>query len=162
MLTFRTIDLERDWALILCNRRDSFIVSFGPEADLTPDDVARYRHLMAERVVRWPTGTVLAFEGADPVGQLELRIRDEDGVGYVNLFYLNEPYRGTGHAQALHDYVDDYFRDHGVTQLELRVSPTNRRARRFYEKRGWVPLFEEQNEGRAAIRMGRTLPPADK
>lgn len=159
MLRFRTAELERDWQLLAANRRDSFIVSFGPEMDLKEAELAKYRGLMEERVRRWPAGTVLAFEGEACVGQLELLAREEEPFGYVNLIYLTPGYRGRGYAKVLHHYVETYFQSLNRTSMQLRVSVTNERAIRFYRKAGWRELYREESLGHEVIRMGRDLPP---
>ena len=98
-----------------------------------------------------------AYELADP--DLAFHVAEaEDGLaGYAKLgpvslpvtpagpavelcqFYLDEPWHGTGVAQALMEWVFAEARGRGAAELYLSVFTENHRARRFYARYG----FEE-------------------
>ena len=44
----------------------------------------------------FPDGSVLAFEGRECVGQLELRVPYGLATGYIGLYYMTPPFRGRG------------------------------------------------------------------
>lgn len=104
-------------------------------------DAQEYLERMVRRSAQWPGSIVHVWAGAEIIGQLELREHpDQSDAGYVNLFYLAPEYRGMGHGDALHRYVVGFFRDAGLRRAQLRVTPENAAARRYYAKHGWVDL----------------------
>lgn len=147
-LAFRPIGIPNEVTLAARHRRDSFVVSFGHDEPF--DDVV-YAGWLGRLAARMPEGVVFATLGGSVVGQIEAQVRP-DGTGYVNLFYLVEPYRGRGLGRQLHDYVLRVFEERNVERVELAVSPTNARAIRFYEKMGYRSL---------GLRSGAT-PPVDE
>ncbi|PWK05969.1 GNAT family N-acetyltransferase [Tumebacillus permanentifrigoris] len=155
MLTFRAIDPQRDQAWVIPNRRDSFLVSFGSYEHYGRDE--EYLVWLQMRCEQFPLGQVLAFEGRENVGQLELTLREGGKVGYVNLYYLRSEYRGRGYGKLLHEYVEMFFRPFAVQRLELRVSLSNARAIRFYEKLGFVVAYEEEMKGQRVFRMQKEM-----
>jgi GNAT superfamily N-acetyltransferase len=68
---------------------------------------------------------------------------DPDGLGFaavspgwLNGLYVRPEAWGTGVAAALHERA---LAAHGPGTMRLWVLEENRRARRFYERRGWRP-----------------------
>ena len=55
-------------------------------------------------------------------------------------FYLLKPWQGTGAAEELIRWVLDEARRRGADELYLSVFVDNRRARRFYERHGFVAV----------------------
>ena len=104
---------------------------FPPERYPFPDDA-----------VRESWREVVARHGRDH----EVAMAEENGalVGAVvaapraleHLFVVPERWR-TGVADALHEAALAVSREAGVTACRLEVLEENRRARRFYERRGW-------------------------
>lgn len=66
--------------------------------------------------------------------------------GYVDELVVTRGHRGRGLGSQLMDWVDGIFHERGVRQVELRVVAGNEGARRFYERRGFLP---------ATLEMGR-------
>lgn len=67
--------------------------------------------------------------------------RDDDATqetGEVAAIYLAEAEAGTGLGRALFARIQDELRSHGFTRATLWVLETNARARRFYEREGWL------------------------
>jgi GNAT superfamily N-acetyltransferase len=69
----------------------------------------------------------------------------EDEVGFVavdppwlDALYVRPEAWGTGVAVRLHDRAVEALREAGVERARLWVLEGNVRARRFYERRGWV------------------------
>jgi ribosomal protein S18 acetylase RimI-like enzyme len=155
-LNFRTIDIENDKDMIIKFRKDSYVVSFGSEEGF--GDEMAYINRIKERVNKFPHGQIIIEEDEEPIGQMELQIREYNGteIGYVNLFYLIPEYRSKGLGKELIRYAERFFRQYNVSEYHLRVSPTNQRAIRFYNKSGLVKLREE-NEKYPLWRMMKLL-----
>jgi RimJ/RimL family protein N-acetyltransferase len=98
-----------------------FVDIFPPELYSYPDDAIRER---------WRT-----FPGTILVAERDGRVVGVAGIEgeWLQGFYVLPEFWGTGIADELHAAVVD----HGVTALWCLEE--NRRARRFYEKRGWRP-----------------------
>ncbi|MFC5648563.1 GNAT family N-acetyltransferase [Paenibacillus solisilvae] len=155
-MQFRTIDTKNDRDTIITFRRDSFMVSYGSDEGLGDEDA--YVLLIEERVRKFPEGLVLVEEVGKIIGQIELQIRNYEGrdIGYVNLFYLIPEFRGKGYGLKLLEYAENFFRKYLVNEYHLKVSPTNVRALRFYEKYGLKKLKEEKQKN-VAWRMIKEL-----
>jgi len=140
-LAFRDIDLRRDAELCVRFRADSFVCSFGSDTGFHGPDGAgasRYLKVLAERIRDFPGGCVHAYDGNTIAGQLEVR-RDctATNAAYVNLYYLDVPYRGCGRAHELEAYIHTLFRSRGISAATLSVSPTNTTALAVYDRLGW-------------------------
>ena len=95
-------------------RRDSFLQSFGHSHDF---DGAEYLKWLKQKMKEQTDGFLLVEEDGGYVGQMELTIKKYKGsdIGYINLYYLTEPYRGKGYAPELHNYAELYFEEKGTT-----------------------------------------------
>jgi len=155
-LIFRTIDTDNDKDTIIKFRKDSFIVSFGTDAGF--GDEHAYLQRMEERVRKFPDGQVIIEKDQEPIGQMELQIREYEGteIGYVNLFYLIPEYRSKGLGKELVRYAENFFRQFNVSEYHLRVSPDNQRAISLYTNSGMVKIREE-NEKYPIWRMSKSL-----
>ncbi|QAS54310.1 GNAT family N-acetyltransferase [Halobacillus litoralis] len=154
MLTYRTIDLEKDQGEIVEFRKDSFMTSFGDISGFHKSNYLTYVEKMKEA---FGDGFVMAEEDGRTVGQLELSVKRYEGrvIGYIHLFYLVAEKRGKGYSGALQSYAMDFFRKYRVGEYHLRVAPANRRARQFYKKNGMVDIGPEL-DGKV-IRMKGTI-----
>jgi diamine N-acetyltransferase len=104
------------------------------------------------------TAEAFAAEIADP--DFALRIAEQDGVpaGFAKLgppsvpihtpdrtlelrqIYVLGPWQGQGVARQLYDWAQTEARRRGARHLQLTVFIDNHRAKRFYERRGFVPV----------------------
>lgn len=155
-LLFRTIDTDKDKDIIVKFRKDSFVVSFGSEDGFGDENT--YLQRMKERVRKFPDGQVIIEKDQEPIGQMELQIREYEGteIGYVNLFYLIPEYRSKGLGKELVRYAENFFRQFNVSEYHLRVSPDNQRAIRLYTSSGMMKISEE-NEKHPVWRMSKSL-----
>lgn len=147
------IDKHRDY--ILPFRKDSFIVSFGTDEGLGDEqDYLNWVHLQVQKN---PKGFVLVVENEVPVGQLELTVKEYAGkeIGYVNLYYLVPEKRGIGLGSLLHAYAIQFFKEHGLNEYHLRVSPTNTHALTFYKRNG-MKQIDIEFDGKV-IRMAGSI-----
>jgi ribosomal protein S18 acetylase RimI-like enzyme len=157
MFSFRSIDLMRDSETIVKFRRDSYVVSFGDDR-LFGDD-SNYLVRIADRLEKFPGGLAIVEKDNQPVGQIEMQIREEDNqkLGYVNLFYLIPEYRGNGYGAELIDYAEDYFSKNGISEYHLRVSTSNKRGIAFYEKHGFKLLRVEEEATVLRYKMKKVI-----
>lgn len=136
--------------------RESFIATFGHL--YSPENLATFLAKF--------TPEAWAEELATPGLVLRLAEDDEGLVGYCKLgpitlpvvpdprpielrqLYLRERGKGTGAAQALMDWALDTARGRGAETLWLSVYIDNHRAKRFYERYGFV------DRGRYAFLVG--------
>jgi putative acetyltransferase len=97
-------------------------------------------HIFPPELYPFPTEAVRerwqAFAG--PV-----RLAGEDGFvavapPFLEAIYVRPSAWGTGVAGALHDWAVEQLRAAGVERARLWVLEENHRARRFYERRGWL------------------------
>ena len=137
-------------------RRDSFRVSFNGKDD--GFDENEYIDLLRKRTVQFPWGYVMVEDNGQVIGQMEIFIREYEGrqIGFVSLYYLIPDARGHGQGMQLTNYAEKHFRQNGVSEYHLRVSPTNEHAVRFYEKAGLTKLKQESTN-HIVWRMGKTL-----
>ncbi|MDW7613827.1 GNAT family N-acetyltransferase [Peribacillus simplex] len=155
-MIFRTIDTDKDKDIIIKFRKDSFVVSFGSEDGFGDENT--YLKRMKERVRKFPDGHVIIEKDQEPIGQMELQIREYEGteIGYVNLFYLIPEYRSKGLGKELVRYAENFFRQFNVSEYHLRVSSDNQRAIRLYSNSGMMKIMEE-NEKYPIWRMSKSL-----
>ena len=142
-LAFRPIDLDRHADTCITFRRDSYVCSFGTDEAFFKEggpDGAGYIDWLRERIQELPEGCVHVWDNETIIGQMEMCIRDDPGIGYINLFYLIPSARGDVAGDQLHDYALQLFRKLKISKLQLSVSPTNSRAVAYYQKHGWQNL----------------------
>lgn len=159
---FETIDLSRHAATCVAFRRDSYVCSFGTterfDADCGPGGEA-YLHRLAERMAELPAGYVHLWRDDEIIGQMEMRLRDEPPIGYVNLFYLRPDARGSGAGEHLQAYAVAVFAGLGMDRIQLSVSPENARAMAYYRKHGWRSLGPRPGHEEVLL-MEREISPA--
>lgn len=142
-LHFAPIDLKVNSQVCLAFRRDSYVCSFDDGEERfsreNGENGELYLSWLKDRIAEFPQGCVHAFLNGNIVGQLEMRLRSAE-LGYVNLFYLMDGYRGTSLSCELHSYAVQAMKAQGVRLVQLSVSPTNKRALKYYTKHGWDHL----------------------
>lgn len=150
-MEFVPIDVSKHKEYVIPFRRDSFIVSFETDEDF--GDERQYLEWLKQQSMRNPNGSVLVVDNGNPIGQLELTIKEYEGntIGYVNLYYLIPEKRGMGIGSFLHNYALEFFRENKVSEYHLRVSPSNKQAIAFYKKKGMKEMKLEM--GGKVVRM---------
>jgi GNAT superfamily N-acetyltransferase len=109
--------------------------------------IAGYRHVFPPGLYAFPDEAVRADWLAalrDPDGETYLSFKDDEAVGVVSIgngvlqtLYVMPEYWGRGIGGALHDLALVRLRETDVPEARLWTLEDNRRARAFYEKRGW-------------------------
>ena len=108
---------------------------------------------------RWtrPGLRLMAFDGDEPLGMAGGFVRDDD-VRVLFGVYVRPQHRGKGVLAALVDRVQQWAAPH---DLHLDVHVDNPRARRAYEKLGFVPDGLDQPghgiDGGDLVGMSRSL-----
>ena len=153
VVTYRTIDPQRDARAAVAHQRDACIASFGDDRRF--QGALRYLKWLGDKVQEFPEGFLLARVDGRCVGQLELEVPYGLTTGYVNLFYVTPPFRGLGLAALLHERAELYFRSWEASRIELHVSPTNERALRFYQRMGYRRI--EDDAGGTLWKMAKEL-----
>ena len=80
------------------------------------------------------------LDGYVKCGPNELPFDDPDGAWELHQLYVSEAAKGQGVAGVLMEWALAEARRRGFTDLVLSVFVDNHRARRFYEKRGFVEI----------------------
>lgn len=120
---------------------DACRISYGDNATFP----GRARHLawLRSRVEEFPDGHVVALLDGGYVGQLELQVPYGMTTGYVNLYYVSEPFRGQGYGRRMHEFAERYFRSWEADHVELHVAARNERAAGFYRALGYKAVRRE-------------------
>ena len=143
-ITFATIDLSRHAELCVRFRRDTYQCSFLDGVQRFEQENGttgkEYLDRLQKQIIKLPEGCVHVLEDGHIVGQIETRLREQPGLGYVNLFYLIPEARGRGIGDELNRYVVEVFQKLGVSKAQLSVSPNNHRALAYYRKHGWIDI----------------------
>jgi ribosomal protein S18 acetylase RimI-like enzyme len=111
---------------------DAFLAKFTPEAWQSELDDPRYAILVAEA-------------GGEPVGYVKLgplALPVDAGGESTELkqLYVLKGQHGSGVGAALMDWAVAEAKRSGLSELYLTVYTDNHRARRFYERYGFVPV----------------------
>jgi RimJ/RimL family protein N-acetyltransferase len=143
-LKFEPINLQKDSAICVNFRADSFSASFGHDRDFWGEDGQgdrRYLEWLNKKLSLSPQMAFHLWNKTEIIGQVELDFyKGDNKVGYVNLYYLGPSYRGCGVSTLLDQFVVNFFTSLGLSKILLSVSPVNKRALAFYEKHGWKDL----------------------
>ena len=109
--------------------------------------VAALGHIFPPELYEYPRAAVQAHWGAavdDPLKRTLIAVSGDEPVGaacvydeWLDGLYVVPEHWGTGLAGELHDRALDAARELGSERCHLWVLEDNRRARRFYERRGW-------------------------
>ena len=137
-----------DAATLAAIGRQSFIETFGHL--YSPENLAAFLENHSEEGWRQ--------ELTDPLYAVRLGFVDGVNAAYVKLgppllpftpprgsielrqFYILKPWQGAGLAPAMMDWALAEGRRRGAHQIYLSVFVDNHRARRFYEKRGFLAV----------------------
>jgi ribosomal protein S18 acetylase RimI-like enzyme len=125
-------------------RRQAYGPIFGEGFDdgNLEDHVGRWQRILLRDVTlnQPPEETFVArLDGAKIGGFCSVGPAEDDASrGEVIMLYVAPEHWGSGVADALFAAGVEYLRGRGFQELTLWVLEPNVRARRFYERRGWV------------------------
>ena len=140
-LEFKPIDLDKHADLCIEFAQDSHRLTHGPDAVFEGGDA--YIARMREKIAADPESCLFAWLDGEIVGQLNIGVfTPNPTIGYVNVFYVVEKWRGKGVAGEIEEFACARLKSAGFAEAWLGVAWANHRAVRFYEKRGWVDVGE--------------------
>ena len=148
--SYRIVPIEmKDVETCVRMRRDMYRTSFGTEAGfdegMGPGN-AHYIEQLRERISQVPEGNAHLWRDDRIVGQLEMRLLDEDpDVIYLSLINLVPEYRGHGLGKKLHAHAMEVARKLGKRLMRLSVAQGNAQAMLFYRRLGWVVVGTRPN-----------------
>ena len=94
-----------------------------------------------------------AESGSELVGQISLlpaaraaRPVDDSSLAHISNLIVRRDHWGGGLASALHRAALEAANARGFTELRLFVAAGQARARRFYEREGWLPAGDPFDE----------------
>lgn len=80
------------------------------------------------------------------------RLRSEDlGLIHFRRLFVHPGWHGSGLAQRLHQHAVDDCRARGFTSMVLFTPAAQGRARRFYERQGWVHVADDFADDRLGM-----------
>lgn len=104
-----------------------------------------------ERLSRPGTCALVGFDGDEPAGQVGLLADPAPATVYLWQLFVRPPYWGTGLADRLHAAFLAEARARGYERGRLRTPAGQARARRFYERTGWVTDGVASHEERIGL-----------
>lgn len=138
-LVFKPIDIDQHFETCKAFRKDSYFINFNSYKGIEAA-TENYKKRIQESTSSFPQGNCHIWHNNKIVGQIEMNNIDNDDIGYINLFYLVESYRGKKQGRKLNDYAIDIFTKKKKKEIQLSVSRSNPNALHFYEKNGWKNL----------------------
>jgi ribosomal protein S18 acetylase RimI-like enzyme len=135
----------------------AFCSTYEREAARTEED---WRSWMTD-----PDATFLAeTDDGDAVGIVASRPDPQEPTAVVHLLamWVDPSVRGTGAVEALIDAVVARTEHHGAHTVRLHVEKRNQRARRVYERNGFVTTgleIDGERPGWIEVEMERTVSP---
>jgi RimJ/RimL family protein N-acetyltransferase len=117
---------------------ESSVAAYQHIAPAGPDGLARRETAWRDALAQPEHGCFVADDDGRAVGVLSVGpARDDATVGEVYVLYVHPDWWGTRAAQQLIECAHEILaRDY--TEAVLTVLADNPRARRFYERNGWV------------------------
>jgi ribosomal protein S18 acetylase RimI-like enzyme len=128
--------------------------------DSPPPTVAELQAMWTTRLAD-PTATaLLASRDRQPAGSVMARADPQFGEGEIVGLHVLPSQWGQRIGSALHDSALAVLSNAGYGTAGLWVIAANQRARRMYERRGWVlrPGVEKEAYGVIEVRYRRELP----
>ena len=157
-----TIESTRDATLIANVHFRTVLIaykSFFPPESLAPT-IQELSLVWKERLTDPSTGCFVASLDGHTVGVVVVR-RDPDFdlEGQLLGLHVLPDVWGRGIGSALHDKAVETLRDQLYVSAGLWTIAANKRARRMYERRGWVtvPGIELSHDGVSEVRYTRSL-----
>jgi GNAT superfamily N-acetyltransferase len=114
---------------------DDYLASLNPSdrADMWRSALGRGPRPQSSRFVVEMSGNVVGFAIVGPIGGDQ-----SAAAGELHAINLDPTAWGSGAGRTLHAAAVDFLVGAGFRESILWVHPDNARARRFYEREGWV------------------------
>lgn len=122
--------------------REMYTASFGTKAGLEEamgTGNALYLEHLRSKLEQFPEGNVHLWRDDRIVGQLEMRLLDDEpDVAYLSLIHIVPEFRGHGLGKRLHRHAMEASHGRGKRLMRLTVGQRNRNAMDFYRRLGWT------------------------
>ena len=122
--------------------------SFAPPGWTAPSFQAELEHVR-DALADADVYCLVAEAGSGLVGQISLLPGarapypvDDSSLAHISNLVVRRDYWGAGLASALHRAALEAADARGFTELRLFVAAGHARARRFYEREGWLPVSD--------------------
>jgi GNAT superfamily N-acetyltransferase len=131
---------------------------FFPDSN-SPPTVAELRGIWTARLTHPGASALIAWCGGRPVGSVMARTAPQYGEGEIVGLHVLPSEWGKRIGSTLLTSALDVLREAGNRSAGLWVLAANLRARRMYERRGWVlcPGVEQKAYGVSEVRYQRDL-----
>ena len=103
---------------------------------------------------------LMAEQDGELVGQVTIQSSEttrmpvgDPGLGHLRNLFVRQDQWGTGLARELHDAAVAEARERGYRELRLFAAAGQARARRFYEREGWVAAGPPRFDPRPGLEM---------
>lgn len=123
--------------------------SFAPQS-WTPPSLAPEVELLRGLLAGDHVWCLLAEAEGQVVGQITVlpaaraaQPVEDPALAHLRSLFVRRDLWGTGLATALHAAGIDAARERGFAEMRLFTPARHERAKRFYEREGWVPAGEE-------------------
>src|SRR5829696_4520944 len=133
--------------------------SFAPPGWTAPSLKAEVEQL-AESLTNEHVCCLIAESEGELVGQITVlpAVRaphpvDDSSLAHVANLFVRRDHWGAGLAHVLHRAALDAAGERGFTELRLFVAAGQARARRFYEREGWLPAGEPFDDPSPGLTM---------
>ncbi len=137
-LSYIPVDLEKTFNLCIQFREDTYQCSFqnlkgcSDQVEFNGEKYGKYLRSYKPEGLRH-----IVYKGGI-IGQLEFKLMPTNPkIGYINLIYVAQSYRGRGVAEKAMNFVMEYFKNNSCEEVMLSVSRTNQRAIKYYLKHGF-------------------------
>ena len=146
-MKFLPIDLKKNFNLCIKFREDTHCCSFQSLKDFSSqvgvngEKYSKYLSSYKSEGLKH-----IVYKG-EIIGQVEFTLMPANSkIGYINLIYVAQSFRGKGIAEKAMVFVMEYFLNNSCEEVMLSVSRTNHRAIKYYEKHGFKFLKKATND----------------
>jgi GNAT superfamily N-acetyltransferase len=133
--------------------------SFAPAGWTAPELEAEIEHLR-ESLADDRVWCLVAEADGEIVGQITVLPAsraphpvDDPALAHLSNLFVRRDHWGAGLARELHAAAIENARERGLRELRLYVAEGQTRARRFYEREGWVVRGEPFDDPVPGLRM---------
>jgi GNAT superfamily N-acetyltransferase len=125
----------------LCCLRDGLMSHHG---DISPSD--RFRDFLLKHMGEETMLVFLMYDGDKAIGygmafdvEEHAYMPEWSRRGYITQYFVDASYRGQGVGELGLNYIHDWFRSRGLTNVMLNVGMENEIGKRFWVKQGYIP-----------------------
>jgi GNAT superfamily N-acetyltransferase len=107
-----------------------------------------FREMLRERLRREVPGILVAILENEIAGFILMKLEREDPVfpepdfGFVEILAVSEKWKRHGIGELLFQQTAAWFKERGISQIQLFIVPANTQASSFWKKMGFSPYLE--------------------